>query len=60
MLLGSDLENMSDQELAKAAETTDDFCKADTGSESESGVCISCKMAIQSALWEMVLTMLRQ
>ena len=27
MLLGSDLENMSDQELAKAAETTDVFAK---------------------------------
>ena len=42
MLLGSDLENMSDQEIGKRQqETTDCFCKADTGSESESGVCIS-------------------
>ena len=31
MLLGSDLENMSDQELAKAAETTDVFAKLTPG-----------------------------
>ena len=33
MLLGSDLEHMSDVELAKAAETTDVFCQTDPGSE---------------------------
>ena len=59
MLLGSDLENMSDQELAKAAETTDVFAKL-TPDQKARVVSVFREMAIQSALWEMVLTMLRQ
>ena len=49
MLLGSDLENMSDQELAKAAETTDVFAKLTPGQKArvvsvfrENGHTVGC------------------
>ena len=54
MLLGSDLENMSDQELAKAAETTDVFAKLTPGQKARV-VSVFVKWPYSSALWEMVL-----
>lgn len=56
MLLGSDLEKMSDAELAKAAESTDVFAKLTP--EQRRGLCRSSgKTGIPLALWGMESTM---
>ena len=56
ILLGSDLEGMNDEDLAKAAETTDVFAKL-TPDQKARVVSVLRKGGILWALWEMASTM---